>query len=217
MLDSLLPSPSLRASLTARAEKYAQNVDLLASYLIGRGLGHAAATGHLLGCVVDPEPGDERFAGMMSIPYLTAHGDVIALKLRRIDGSEGPKYDSPSGQKAHLFNARALAAGGELALVVEGELDAVMGSSVLGVPTVGTPGTNFLDHWTRCFGDFDRVVVVADHDLTREDGGNPGLKHAKKVQQLIAGAELVLPPSGEDLSSWVQNHGVEAVRDALSL
>jgi DNA primase len=214
MLDSLMLAPRQRESLTARARKYAQEVDQLASYLSGRGIVREAAVGHLLGCAVDPEPQDERFAGMLSIPYLNAQNEVIALKFRRLDDGQ-PKYDSPSGQKAHLYNARSLAAGGEVALVCEGELDAIVAQQ-FGVPAVGTPGTTWLEHWSRCFGDFDKVLVVADHDV-KDDGSSPGLKHAKKVQASIPSAELILPPAGLDLGEWILRDGAAAVRKGLGI
>jgi putative DNA primase/helicase len=151
---------------------------------------------------------------MLSIPYLTFHG-TVAMKFRRVEG-DGPKYDSPPGQKARLFNAKALSEGGDLAIVCEGELDAVMAQGALGVPAVASPGTNWMDHWSRCFGDFDRVVVIADHDA-KEDGSDPGMKHAQKVQKAIPGAELVLPPPGLDLTDWVAQNGVDEVRRAVGL
>lgn len=215
MLDGLMLSPSVRASLTEATYRYNSDVAAAASYLEARGIDQIAAHGFLLGKVSDPIPGHERFTGMLSIPWLTPNG-AVGMKFRRIDGSEGPKYDSPPGQKARLFNAQSLRQGGDLAVVCEGEFDAIMGQSSLDVPCVATPGTTWLDHWSRCFGDFDRVVVIADHDA-KEDGSDPGRKHAEKVHKAISGAELMLPPSGLDLSDWVLRDGPEAVRKAVGL
>lgn len=153
---------------------------------------------------------------MLSIPYVAHNGDVLAMKFRRIDDSEGPKYDSPPSQKARLFNARSLAEGGAYAVICEGELDAIAGWSIGISHIVSTPGTTWLDHWPRCFADFDRVLVVADHDA-KEDGSDPGLKHAQKVKKTIEGAELVLPPAGLDLTDWIQRDGREAVLEAMGL
>lgn len=211
-----MPSQSQRASLTARVARYASHVNLLASYLQGRGLDQEAAVSFRLGCVVDPEPQDARFNGMLCIPYITARGDVIAVKFRRVDESEGPKYDSPSGQKAHLYNAHVLANGGPLVAVVEGELDAVAVQTILGIPCIGTPGTLWFDHYSRCFTDFDRVLVIADHDA-KDDNTDPGRKHADKVTKAIPGAELILPPAKHDPTSWIQEYGIEAVKKELGL
>lgn len=213
-LDSLMLSPSLKASLNEAAARYSRDVAGAASYLAGRGLDEAAARSHHLGFVAEPVVGHERFEGMLAIPYMTPLG-CVAMKFRRIDG-EDPKYDSPSGQKARLYNAQTLGEGGPVALICEGELDAVAAEAHLGVPAVGSPGTTWLDHWSRCFGDFDRVVVVADHDA-KDDGSDPGLKHAQKVRKSIEGADLVTPPAGLDLTDWINVHGVEAVRGGLGL
>lgn len=208
-------SPSLSASLLEATERYSRSVAAAAFYLEGRGVTEQVALSFRLGVVSDPIPGHERFAGMLAIPYLTPRG-VVAMKFRRFDGTEGAKYDSPLGQKLRLFNAQSLASGGDVALICEGEFDTIAATSALGVPAVGTPGTNWFDHWPRCFGDFDRVVIVADNDK-KEDESNPGVKHAQKIAKSISGAEVVLPPMGLDLSEWIQGHGVEAVRGALDI
>lgn len=216
MLDSLIPSSSLRASLEHATAMYEKNVEDLASYLVTRGIGRDAALGARLGKVCEPAPGHERFVGMMSIPYLTPGGPV-AIKFRRLD-DEHPKYDGPSGQHARLFNAGLLAdTDSDTVLICEGELDAVVGTHVLGVPSVGRPGGGtWLDHWSRCFADFERVLIVADND-DKPDGSNPGLKSAKSVQKHIPDSQLVLPPLGMDLGEWVLAEGAEAVKKGLGL
>lgn len=217
MLDGLVPSRLHKDSLEAATMTYERNVDDLASYLQGRGIGREAACAQRLGHVCEPAPGHERFVGMMSIPFLTP-GGVMAMKFRRIDDSDGPKYDGPSGQSARLFNAGLLAhTDSDTVLICEGELDAVVGTHALGVPSVGRPGGGtWLEHWGRCFADFDRILIVADND-DKEDGSNPGLKSAKKVQSMIPESQLVLPPLGLDLGEWVLESGVDEVRRAIGL
>lgn len=214
MLDGLLLGSVQRSSLATTVERYHAAVGQAASYLMGRGIGESEAVGWRLGYVDDPAPGHERFVGCVAIPYLTPAGPV-AIKFRRIDGTE-PKYDAPGGQALRLFNAQSLATGGDVALVCEGEFDAILGQARLEVPAVGVPGTNWKEHWGRCFGDFDRVVVIGDHDA-KEDGSDPGAAHAKKVQSKISGAELVLPPAGKDLTEWILDDGVDAVKEAVGL
>lgn len=217
-LDGLISSEGLRRSLEETARRYNRNVVAAASYLEGRGLGPQVADSFLLGTVSDPAVGHERFVGMLSIPYVTPVG-VTGFKFRRMDTSPGPKYDSPAGQRAHLFNARSLAAGGAVALVCEGELDAIAAQGAFSVPSVGVPGVSTWagnPHWARCFSDFDRVVVVADHDA-KEDGSDPGLKHANRVLKDISGAVLVTPPPGLDLTDWILEYGVDAVAERLGL
>lgn len=217
-LDSVISKPERTRSLAVAARRYHENVIEVASYLEGRGLGPAHADSHLLGRCSDPIPGHERFAGMLSIPYIDYTGGVTGFKFRRIEG-EGSKYDSPAGQSARLYNARSLAEGGSVALVCEGELDAIAAQGAFSVPSVGVPGVSTWagnPHWARCFGDFDRVVVIADHDA-KEDGSDPGLKLANRVVKDIPGAELVTPPPGLDLTDWLVEYGVDAVAKGLGL
>lgn len=216
MLDSLNLSVSARKTLALAAETYAQNVFELEGFLTARGIGESAALGHLLGKVCDPLPGHERLEGMMSIPYLTPAG-VVALKFRQLDPERTPKYDAPSGQHARLYNVSALQSMGDTVAICEGELDAIVMSEVVGIPAVGVPGaSNWQDHWPRCFSDYESVLVIADNDV-KEDGSNPGLKHAKRVTKGISGGRLVLPPAGLDLTDWVLEHGAEAVRTGCGL
>lgn len=156
---------------------------------------------------------------MLSVPYLTPTG-VVKLKMRCLQDHDckhhgHPKYDGPSGP-ARLYGVTSLARGGDVVVITEGEFDAMVGEHLLGVPCVGTPGTTWLEHWPRCFADFERTLVVADHDA-KEDGSDPGLKHAKAVVKAIPGAELVLPPSGQDLSEWILSAGADNVRKAMGL
>ncbi len=47
----------------------------------------------------------ENYQGWLSIPYLTAMGHCVGFKFRRLDDGK-PKYGSPTGQKAHLYNVK---------------------------------------------------------------------------------------------------------------
>ena len=212
MLDSLIVGPSQRSSLEKATATFEKNVDHLASFLEPRGIGKASALQARLGFASEAIPGFERFVGMMSLPYVTNAG-VVAVKFRRLEG-EGPKYDAPSGQHARLFNVRSLLSKGDTIAICEGELDALVCSDVVGVPAVGTPGTQFHAHWPRCFADFERVLIVADND-EKDDGSNPGLKHAKSVQKQIPNSQIIMPPTGMDLGEWVLSEGAEKVRSAL--
>lgn len=153
---------------------------------------------------------------MLSIPYVTP-GGVVAMKFRCIKPhdckAEGcQRYDAPDGQKARLYNAGALAVAGSIAAVVEGELKARVVTDVLGIPAVGTSAGVWMDHWSRCLADFDRVLIIADND-------DPGLKHARgKVLKAVANAELVVPPADHPkIDDWVAEVGVDPVRKALGL
>lgn len=214
-LDSVLPASAQMKSLEKATAKYEEGREALASYLVGRGIGREAAFAQRLGLVSEPEPGHERFRGWMSIPYCTK-GGVVALKFRRLD--EGtPKYDSPAGQKIKLYNVGILAdTKSDVVLICEGELDAIIGTHALGIPTVGTWGTNWLDHHPRCFADFEEIIIIADNDV-KDDGSNPGLKHAKHVHASLSRARIVTPPAGLDLTDWYMRDGREAVLKGIGV
>lgn len=215
MLDGLMLSASQRSSLEKATATFERNVEDLASYLAPRGIGRDAALGARLGKVCEPIPGYERFVGWMSIPYVTPAG-VVAIKFRSLEPDPKQKYDAPAGQSARLYNVAALRAPGDTVVLCEGELDALVCHYMVGVPAVGTPGTQMMTHWPRCFADHQNVLIVADND-EKEDGSNPGVKHAKSVQKQIPHSKIVLPPVGMDLGEWVVAEGADAVRRALTV
>ena len=221
MLDSLLPAAAQLNSLAKATDRYSENVEALASFLAGRGIGKEAAYEQRLGHVSDPMPGHEKVAGFMSIPYIT-QGGTVAMKFRCIADhnckEEGcQRYDQPAGQKVHLFNAGILATTkSDVVAVCEGELDAILCTHELGIPAVGTAAGTWLDHYPRCFADFEEVIVIADHDV-KPDGSSPGLKHATKVQGTVSRSRVVKPPAGCDLGEWFLSAGREAVLKGMGL
>ncbi len=85
-----------------------------------------------------------------------------------------PKYGSPTGQKAHLYNVSDITLMSPYILVCEGELDTIIASGVLGIPAVGVPGVQaWKSHYPKLFGGYETVFVVGDNDI-KEDGTNPG-------------------------------------------
>lgn len=219
MLDSLQLGRAQRNLLKNSAETYQHQLDhRTACYLADRGIGREAAHGARLGSVCDPLPGDERFAGRLSIPYLSPAG-VVGIKYRCTSSHDCKaescqKYDQPDGQKPRLYGVNDLHRTEPYIVITEGELDALVCSAVVGVPAVGTPGTTWLDHYARVFVDYPTVLVSADNDL-KADGTNPGLKHARKVARALLGARVVEPPAGLDLSEWCLADGPDVVRKAM--
>ena len=207
-------SGSQRATLNTATTAYQENLGLAQSFLEARVVSEAGATSFRLGVVSDPAtPEHERFRGMLSIPYLTP-GGVVAIKFRQLDPTRSPKYDSPAGQTARLYNVAALHTTGDTVAVCEGEMDALVMTEVVGIPAVGIPGaSNWQKHWNRCFADYPRVLVVADNDVSNEK--NPGVRHAERVvKEIGSAARLVLPPADRDLGDWVAEHGPDAVKEA---
>ena len=162
-----------------------------------------------LGVVVNPMPGDERFEGYLSIPYLTRRG-VKALRFRNLK-DEGPKIAQAKGQSSRLYNPEALF-GLHLAVgITEGEIDAIAATEGLGMPSVGLPGaTQWVAHyrmWSPLFKDFERVYILRDGDKDGKDMA------AAIVDTLGFKARVIDMPGGEDVSSMlVQGRGNEITR-----
>jgi DNA primase len=181
-------------------------------YLQQRGLLDAASQ-FLLGYVAEPAAGHEqRFVGTLSIPYITPSG-VVAFKFRRLDAGD-PRYQSPTGQRHHLYNVQAILDSLDHILVVEGELDAIA-ATVAGFPAVAVPGVNaWKPHFRRCFDGIERVLIVCDNDL-KEDGSNPGQDLAKRLTETIPNAVRVSLPMGEDVNSTLVNQGAQFLADLV--
>lgn len=173
-------------------------------YLASRGLDEMISR-FRLGYVSAPAPGHEqRFTGMLSIPYQTPSG-VIGFKFRAIRESD-KKYLIPAGQKTHLFNVGAILKSVDEILIVEGELDAISAEAA-GFRAVAVAGANaFKPHFARCFDGIGRVIVVTDNDR-KQDGSNPGQDLAKKICDALPNAIRVSLALGEDVNSTIVKHG----------
>jgi hypothetical protein len=160
-----------------------------------------------LGAVFDPLPGDERFSGMMSIPYLT-RGGVKAIKFRNI-GGKGSKYAQHPGQAVRLYNVAAFFAAGEQIGIAEGEIDAIVATERLGIPTIGVPGTEmWTAHkaiWAPIFKNFQTVYVFTDGDpVDPKTGRRPGEDLGAAIAESLKWrARIVASPEGEDVGSMV--------------
>ena len=157
-----------------------------------------------LGYVASPLPGDERFAGMISLPYLSRATDedhprgVVSIKFRSV-GSQSSgvgKYAQPSGQHGRLFNSNAYFQASTSIGISEGEVDSIAASEYLGLPTMGVPGANgWRDEWKILMKDFVTVFVFADGDAAGE-------KFAYETADAIGWRSRVVScPEGEDVSS----------------
>jgi 5S rRNA maturation endonuclease (ribonuclease M5) len=214
----MLLSSEQRTLLNEATEAYSQQGladEELVTYLQGRGFNRRVAVGNRLGRVCDPMPGHDQYQGRMSIPYLTKAG-TVGLKFRDMTHLSKSKYMGLPGQHPRLYNVRALHSDSDHVCIVEGELDALVMHDLVGVPTVGVPGTSvWLSHMPRCFADFARVFVVTDNDTDNEQ--NPGQKLAKKIAESIRGVTVVLPPAGLDVNDWYLADGPDAIRKKMGL
>ena len=159
--------------LNEQAERYQEslvgNLDAL-EYMERRGFDMMDLERFRIGLVESPEPGHQRFKGMLAIPYLRL-GGVVQFRFRRIPGvtpGDGPKYLSMEGEPSLMFNTDALhEANGEIHLA-EGELDC-MTLAKCGLHAVGMPGANAWKwrHSINLAG-FNRIYIWGDPD---EAGG----------------------------------------------
>jgi len=165
---------------------------------------------YCLGVVVNPAPGDERFEGWLSIPYLTRRG-VKAMRFRNLKDDGGAKYGQAKGQPTRLYNPEALF-GTHLEIgIAEGEIDALAATEGLGLPTVGIPGaTQWTAHqrmWAPLFKDFERVFILRDGDQAGQDLAD-AITETLKLK-----ARVINMPDEEDVSSMlVQGRAAELTK-----
>lgn len=181
-------------------------------YLASRGITQASIEVFNLG--LDPT------SGRLTIPYLTPAGPLM-IKERCIvshDCKEAghPKYMYEAGTVIHLFNAPALRST-QLAVVVEGELDAVAVSQ-LGLTAVAYPGTAMWKanpHWRWCFDSLSEVVVVADGD---DQGRKAAAGVADSLRNAVqADIRVVQLPDGSDSNSYITDNGEVDYLERLDL
>ena len=197
------------------AQRYAQEISPEAIVALAeRGISEQVAGRFQLGTITDPMNGHEMYEGWISIPYITAMGHCVGFKFRRLDDGK-PRYGSPTGQKAHLYNVTDVLLQSPYIVVCEGELDTVITSGVLGIPAVGVPGVQaWKPHFAKLFNGYDTVYVVGDNDI-KEDGSNPGMEFAKRVANEILNSQIVTLPPGLDINDYYLAHGAEATKTLL--
>ena len=201
--------------LLEAAQRYAQEVspEVLVA-LAERGISEQVAARFQLGTVTEPINGHEMYDGWISIPYITAGGGCVGFKFRRIDDGK-PKYGSPTGQKAHLYNVSDVLLMSAYIVICEGELDAVITSGMLGIPAVGVPGVqSWKPHFPKLFNGYDTVYVVGDNDV-KEDGSNPGAEFAKRVANEIINSQIVTLPPELDINDYYLAYGADATKALL--
>jgi DNA primase len=201
--------------LLEAAQRYAQAISPEAlNVLEERGISDAVAAMFQIGTITEPINGHEMYEGWISIPYITAGGSCVGFKFRRLDEGK-PKYGSPTGQKAHLYNVCDVTIMSPYIVLCEGELDAVVTSGVLGIPAVGVPGVAaWKPHFPKLFGGYETVYVVGDNDI-KEDGSNPGAEFAKRVANEVMNSTIVTLPAGMDINDYYLKHGVDDTRKLL--
>lgn len=217
-----MPSADMKKSLDEASRLYEERLpgSVAEKYLLNRGITKEAMTYFRLGFVgSDPFPGHEFKEGRLAIPYITPTG-IVQIRFRAIpEGGEpgnpevSPKMLSLANAGTMLYNTRDLMIESATVAICEGELDTIT-AHMAGIPAVGVPGSKAWEKIRvikRAFR-FRHVVILADND----DKGD-GLKLAENIQSDIRGARILLMPEGHDVNSFVNEHGLNALRDRIGL
>lgn len=201
--------------LLEAAQRYAQAISPEALVVLdARGISEVTAARFQIGTITDPINGHEMYEGWISIPYITASGSCVGFKFRRLDEGK-PKYGSPTGQKAHLYNVSDVTIMKPYIVVCEGELDTIIVSGELGIPAVGVPGVAaWKPHFPKLFGGYETVYVVGDNDV-KEDGSNPGAEFAKRVANEVMNSTIVTLPPNMDINDYYLAFGADSTRKLL--
>src|SRR6266702_7194609 len=183
---------------TDRAGNRRKTIDYLRAHAIDKDI----AARYQLGYVSEPLiREDELFRGWLVIPYMTTRAGNVAIKFRctlaHDHSFHGGKYGAPVEQEGRIFNSPAYFKANGTIGIAEGELDAIVASELIGLPTVGLPGARMWSSevknkiWRLTFEDYDRILVFAD-------GDDEGLDCARAVQgDLGRRARLVKWDKGE--------------------
>lgn len=217
-----LPSDEQRTFFEQAASQYQRDLSSdthVQEYLRSRGLGPQDAATFRLGVLRNPLLGHELFRGRLSIPYLDPVG-VATFTFRCLEdhvckdtvlyiGQDGKprkcrKYRAPEGMERTLYNVLDFKKPTDAIYLCEGEIDALT-LSICGFAAIAIPGVSqWKDHFTRCFADYQQVFVVADGD---EAGYRLGAFLSTEIK-----ARAIRPPKGEDVNSIFSKGGQHAVQ-----
>lgn len=214
------PSESRRKSLLTAAKSYHASLaeSPAAEYLASRGLPLERVAKFRLGYVDQPEPGHERYAGMLAIPYFrrspAGEWSVVSIRFRCIrdncdhNAVHGGKYLTMAGDTPRLYNTVALIDNHDRIAITEGEIDAIT-ASLSGIPAVGVAGAKvWKRHYSEAFVGYETVYVLADGDKAGRELGDVV---AKELQN----AKVVSLGDGEDVNSFVAARGPAELREVI--
>ena len=198
-------SSSLKRKLESDTLESEKQLDQAVPYLLARGIDHDTARKFRLGVVSDSS---SRYDGRLSIPSLGMDDAPYNLRFRALHGEE-PKYLGLPGVETRLFNVRAIQQAGDEIHITEGELDAVVLSS-LGFDAVGVCGANsWKRHHGRMFAGFTRVFVWGD-------GDDAGQRFVGKVADSLLSVQRCKMGSGQDVTDLFLAEGEAGIRKAMS-
>ena len=162
---------------------------------VARSLGVSAESLQRLGV------GFDLFACAYTFPMSNVNMDIIGIRKRMYKGSKS----SYEGCNSGLFIPKDLHGKGVL-LVCEGPTDTAAGLD-LGYDTIGRPDCMSCVEMTAGVCRGRDVTIVADNDIPKEDGLNPGKKGAellaRKLVLVCSSVRIIFPPiECKDLRGW---------------
>lgn len=208
-------SQEQRELLNLATETYAASLDEVVPYLERRGISRQCALSRGLGYVAEPVVGHQSFKGRLAIPYITQAGTVnMTFRcVRDHDCKIQPnhhKYLKPKGLSATLYGVADTFKDTLDIVIVEGELDTIIMSDMIGHPAIGIPGAeNWKPWWTDILKDFRRVFVFMDADKAGQDLGDNAQK------ELGMSAVLVRYEDGMDTNSTYLKYGADHIREMI--
>lgn len=208
----VLPESSKRLLIAASAsyEKQLQG-SVAEEYLIQeRGLSLEVLRSFQIGFCGNPEPGDDMYRGMISIPFVTVSG-VVAIQFRQPQVvPKGSKRFLNRGSTKRLYNPTVLLEPHRTVYVCEGPID-TMTVAELELPAIGIPGVeNWLPLFARALRN-RRVVVLADGD---DDG--QGKNFAARISTDVDESATVLF-EGMDVNKYATEYGLDALREKIEI
>jgi len=210
---------------TAKAHELLLGNETMLAYLLERGLDPETIVEHQIG-YVPPNLGFARSLGdftiadvigaglltpngveflnnSLTIPYFH-HGAVVQLRAKDMDG----RYRTAGGENVRLYNEGALL-GADRALIVEGELDALITQQHLAasgdpvartLAVVAIPGAGAIpDRMATYFSTLKRVYIGLDPDVA-------GQKGTARIKELFGSQARIaeLPRGGEVKCDWTE-------------
>lgn len=181
-------------------------------FLLGRGIDRQAVSMHRLGVVPeDCLPEHRRFVGWLAIPYLGLDGRPVQIRFRCLRNHEHVghgKYMTLEGDPARVYNVQSIVLADFDIHVTEGEIDALILTS-LGYPAVAIPGASgFQSHHRRMLAGFGRVFVWGDPD-------EAGAQFTSRVTRMMGQAIGVRLKNGDVNETYV-TEGADAIHQALA-
>jgi hypothetical protein len=164
------------------------------------------------------QPEHEKMVGRVTIPYYTDAGySSLVFRCTHLPGEEckeiphHQKYMALKGLYRPMFNAGILTRGHDTIYIVEGEVDAIVATS-LGLPCVAlTTSKRWEQHWSYMFDGPTRKVALCDGDsIDPKTGKIAGEEFGEMLVDKI-GAETVTFPQGLDVASFNLERGPEAL------